>query len=98
MDFQNLDLCNGKSQVRSWDWSEGVLSRTPNRVKWINHCMDLQNPGPCSVPSCVQLSTKPHKSASYWSPLVSSAPFEEGCKMTMIPPQSRLSDHMKSGQ
>lgn len=86
-------------EVGSLVWSEGVRSHTPSRGKGIKHCTESQYPGPCTGPSCAQASTQRHKSAlcaSYWSPLISSASFEEGCRMPVIPPPSRPSAHAES--
>lgn len=88
-----------KWEVGSLVWSEVVHSHTPSRVRGIKHCTEPQYPGLCTSPSCVQASTKPHKSelcASYQSPLIFSAPFEQDCRMTVIPPQSGPSAHAAS--
>lgn len=85
-----------KWEVENLVWSEDVRSHTLSREKGVKHCRELQYPWPCTNPSWVQARTKPHKSelcASYWSALISLAPFEQGCRMTVIPPQSGLSAH-----
>lgn len=90
-----------QSEVGCLVWSEGVHSHRLSREKKIKPCMTLQYPGPFTGPSCMQASTEPYKSqrcaitntkrqrcANYQSPLISSIPFEQGCRMTLIPPQS----------